>query len=146
MAAAQAQIRVDAGFAYGTDVNNLGIGFGSEIFVKENIAVSPGVIIYFEDAGIFDNRSWWEINANGHYYFADEENIEFYGLAGLNIATRSIELGEARDSDTEVGFNLGIGANYQWKEQLLPFVSFKYIAGTLDQAVFSFGMRFLVKP
>lgn len=145
VAVAHGQIRLDGGFAYGTDVNNPGVRFGSEIFVTEEISVNPGVIIYFEDAGMFDNRSWWEINANGHYYFAQESGWEFYGLAGINVTTRTIELGEARDPDTEVGLNLGIGVNYQWKDTLLPFGSFKYVASNLDQAVFSVGIRFVLR-
>ncbi len=143
--AVQSQIRLDAGIAFGTEVANPGFSFGSEIFVTEEISISPSVIIYFEDPGNFDDRDWWEMNINGHYYFAEEAGFEFYGLAGINITTRAIELGEYRDPDTEVGLNLGIGANYQWKEIFLPFTTFRYIAGAADQAVFTLGMRFLIR-
>ena len=139
------QIRLDAGIAFGSEVANPGFSFGAEFFVTEDISVSPVAVVYFEDAGNFDDRDWWEMNINGHYYFAEEANIEFYGLAGINITTRAIELGEFRDPDTEVGFNLGIGANYQWKDIFLPFTTLKYIAGNADQAVFTFGMRFLIR-
>jgi hypothetical protein len=144
ISAVHAQVRLDAGIAFGTEVANPGFSFGAEIFVTDEISINPAAIIYFEDRGKFDDRDWWEMNINGHYYFAQEAELEFFGLAGLNITTRAIELGEFRDPDTEVGFNLGIGANYQWKDMFLPFATFKYIAGNADQAVFNVGMRFLI--
>ena len=144
-APAWSQVSLDAGLAFGTEVKNPGISLGGEVFVLENISVAPGAIIYFENRGRYDNRDWWEVNINGHYYFAFENELEFYALAGINVTTRVIEQGELRDPDAEVGLNLGIGMNYEWRDWIKPFASLKYIAGNGDQAVFSAGMRFVIR-
>ncbi|MEJ2005442.1 MAG: outer membrane beta-barrel protein [Cyclobacteriaceae bacterium] len=138
----EAQTRLGAGLAWGSDVDDLGLGINGEFFVKDNISINPGLILYFEDNGRYDDRDWWEINVNGNFYFATEGSVDFYGVGGINLTTRSIKSGGERDGDTELGVNLGIGANFNTNGSILPYTQFKYIAGNYDQAVLFFGIKF----
>ncbi len=140
--AGQAQTRLGAGLAYGSDVDDLGLGINAEFFVKNNISISPGLIFYFEDKGPYQDRDWWELNINGNFYFANEGSVDFYGVGGINLTTRSIKSQGERDGDTELGINLGIGANFNVNGSVLPYTEIKYIAGSYDQAVLFFGVKF----
>jgi len=139
---AEAQTRLGAGLAWGSDVDDLGLGINGEFFVKDNISINPGIILYFEDNGAFQDRDWWELNINGNFYFASEGSVDFYGVGGINLTTRSIKSQGERDSDTELGINLGIGANFNTNGSLIPYTQLKYIAGNYDQAVLFFGIKF----
>ncbi|MCA6078852.1 outer membrane beta-barrel protein [Fulvivirga sedimenti] len=140
--AGQAQTRLGAGLAWGSEVDDLGLGINGEFFVKNNISISPGFIFYFEDNGGFQDRDWWELNINGNFYFATEGVVDFYGIGGINLTTRSIKSQGERDGDTELGINLGIGANFNTNGAILPYTELKYIAGNYDQAVLFFGIKF----
>jgi outer membrane protein X len=139
---AEAQTRIGAGLAWGSDVDDLGLGINGEFFVKNNVSINPGIILYFEDNGAFQDRDWWELNVNGNFYFAEEGSVDFYGIGGINLTTRSIKSQGERDSDTELGVNLGVGANFNIRGAVLPYTEIKYIAGNFDQAVLFFGAKF----
>ncbi len=138
----QAQTRLGAGLGWGSDVDDVGLGINAEFFVKNNISINPGIIIYMEDDGIYQDRDWWELNVNGNFYFAREGSVDFYGIGGINLTTISIKSGDVRDGETELGINLGIGANFDFGGSVLPYSEVKYIAGNFDQAVLFFGIRF----
>jgi len=140
----EAQTRLGAGLGWGSDVDDVGLGINAEFFVKNNISINPGIIIYLEDDGIYQDRDWWELNVNGNFYFAKEGSVDFYGIGGINLTTISREAGDVRDAETELGINLGIGANFDFGGAVLPYSEVKYIAGNFDQAVLFFGIRFSI--
>jgi outer membrane immunogenic protein len=146
----QAQMRVGAGLAFGTDAESLGLtaNFYSAIPSVENLSVG-GDIIYFlsKEVSPFLNRKWFELNFNGQYEFYSEQMINAYALGGLNVARQKFVytgLGSSPtydNSTTRVGLNLGVGGEYAFNESFLAFAEFKFVLSDFDQAVFSAGIR-----
>ena len=138
---AQAQARIGGNLVYGTEIEDLGIGVNGEFFIQDNLAVAPGFNYYFAD----DPVTFWEFNANVHYYFSESNAISVYALGGLNLAHIAIDFDspfiDDRD-DNELGVNLGIGANFDIQSSVTPFADFRFVLSDYDQAVFTFGLRF----
>ncbi len=140
--ASQAQTRLGAGFGWGSEIEELGLGINGEFFVNEKISLNPGFIFFFVDDGPFDKQDFWTFNANMNYYFAQEGSVEFYGIGGLNLSTYSVEWNDDDDSNTELGINLGIGTNFVVGGSVLPYAELKYVIGDYDQLVLFFGVKF----
>lgn len=135
----QAQSRIGGGFAYGTDVEEFGLNLNGEFFLKSKLAIAPELNIFFVEG----DNGFWTINADGHFYFAGSGAASVYGLAGLNLSTVTFERANGEDdSDTELGLNFGIGANFDINSSIMPFGQFKFVLNDYDQAVLSFGIRF----
>ncbi len=145
---AQAQYRLGAGLAYGSDVEEFGLGVNGEFFLNSKVAVSPSLIIYFLENRNNVDRSFWELNANVNYYFAEEGALQVYALGGVNLATSKFDRDGINDDDdatTELGVNLGIGTNFDINSSITPFAQLKFVVSDFDQAVFFFGVRFSLK-
>jgi outer membrane protein X len=140
--ASQAQTRLGAGFGWGSEIEELGIGINGEFFVKDNISINPGFIFFLVDDGPFDKQNFWTFNANGNFYFHDSESVSVYGIGGLNLSTYSYEFGDNEDSNTELGINLGIGSNFDVGGSVMPYAELKYVLGDFDQLVLFFGAKF----
>lgn len=136
-ALAQNDFSVGGGLAYGSEVEAIGIQAGATYAITEEISAAADFIIFFPD-----NYDWWELNVNGHYNFFSEDNVSVYGLAGLNYATLSVDLGQFGDaSDSELGLNLGGGAEFGLDFAKL-YTELKYVIGNADQLGISAGLRF----
>src|SRR5690606_6123993 len=87
-AQAQESTRIGAFLAYGTEIENIGIGANAEFPIIENLTISPSFIYYFpkEEYGI--KMNWFEVNANANYYFVTQDNMEVYALGGDRKSTR----------------------------------------------------------
>lgn len=134
-----AQSRLGANFAYGTDIEEFGIGINGEFFLKSDLAIAPGFNYYFTE----DPITFWEMNANVNYYFVSSGSAALYGLGGINLSTVSVDLPEPFDnSSTELGLNLGIGANFDINSTILPYTQLRLVLGDNSQAVLSFGVKF----
>lgn len=136
-------IKVGGGLVYGSEVEAIGLQANGVYGFTEEISAAADVSIYFPDG-----YDWWAINLNGHYNFHAEEGTSVYGLAGLNIATLSFDVdlgqfGSASGSDSEVGLNLGGGAEFD-VEFAHVFGEAKYIIGNADQFVIGAGLRFAI--
>ncbi|MEL7001657.1 MAG: outer membrane beta-barrel protein [Bacteroidota bacterium] len=145
---AQAQYRLGGGIAYGSDVEEFGLGVNGEFFLNSKVAVSPSLIVYFLENSDNVDRSFWELNTNVNYYFADEGALEVYALGGLNLATSKFDrrgIDNDDDSRTELGVNLGIGTNFDINSSIKPFAQLKFVISDFDQAVLFFGVRFSLK-
>lgn len=150
-----AQTRVGAHLGYGTEVESLAIGVNAEFFVAEKISIAPSFTFFFPKKEDYDilgvtgtfKTSFWEINADGHYYFTDTDaTTAFYGLAGLNLlgyklTTEVDGAGSVSDSDTEFGINLDAGANFTMGN-LMPFAEVKFETAGDGQLVLLAGLRF----
>lgn len=135
-----AQSRLGGNFAYGTDVEEFGLGINGEFFLKNDLSIAPGFNYYFTE----DPLTFWELNANVNYYFVSSGSAALYALGGLNLATASVDLPEPFDDDssTELGLNLGIGANFDINSSILPFTQLRLVVGDASQAVLEFGVKF----
>ncbi|MFN1833777.1 outer membrane beta-barrel protein [Balneola sp. MJW-20] len=152
---ADAQIEVGAGLVLGTgaydgagDVNNdIGLKVDGRYDINEQIAVGADFTFFFpkDESGVKFKLS--ALNLNGFYDFLNEEEFNLYGLAGLNIAFWEIEFpdvggffGGGSISDTEIGLNIGAGAEYVMNFGNL-FGEVKYVISDLDQLVIAAGVR-----
>jgi outer membrane immunogenic protein len=137
-----AQSKIGGGLAYGTDIEEPGLFIQGEFHIKSNLSIAPDVIIYFVDDSPGVKRGFWEFNANVNYYFT-EGAARVYGLAGLNYATATVDIdGFGDDSNSELGINLGIGANFDINSPIEPFTEFKLTVSDFDQAVLKFGIKY----
>jgi opacity protein-like surface antigen len=156
-----AQVSINPGIAYGSEIENLGITVGAEYFVSEKVSIAPDIIYYFtkKESTVFAGSdieikaNLWELNGNVHYYFVDNSSISVYGLGGLNyshagVKYKQTEVGsgiveaEFEDDDGEIGVNLGVGANFSIRQNFTPFTELKYVGVSTDQLVITAGVRF----
>lgn len=133
------QKTVGAGLAYGSEIENLGIGVNAEFDLNEQIDIAPSFIYYFKK----NNFTMWELNGNINYIFSNS-GPTFYGIAGLNITGVKFDGGGffADSSDSELGLNLGIGATFAQSGSVIPFAEAKYVLSNYDQLSLFGGVRF----
>ncbi|MCC8360039.1 outer membrane beta-barrel protein [Salinimicrobium sediminilitoris] len=146
---AQTDTKMGAMAAYGTEIENLGLGVNAEFPVLENLSISPAFIYYFpkDEAGV--SLNWWEINGNANYYFMNSESLGFYGIAGLNYTHVKFDIDDApfadssmETSDGRFGLNLGAGANFDIGSSITPFAEAKYVIIDGSQLVLAAGVKF----
>ena len=148
---AQMETRIGGLLAYGTEIENIGIGANAEFGITEQLSIAPSFIYYLprEEGPIKVN--WWEVNGNANYYFVQDEDFQFYGLAGLNYTNVNIKsdldlgpygnpIGEV--SDGRFGLNLGGGANLDLGSSVTPFAELKYVIIDGGQLVLAAGVKF----
>ncbi|QOI97343.1 MAG: outer membrane beta-barrel protein [Flammeovirgaceae bacterium] len=123
---------------YGTEVEELGLGVNGEFAINDKVAIAPSFIYWFPE----DPVSWWEFNANAMYYFTKSGSADFYGLAGINLFSAKVE---GFDGNSEVGINLGVGANFNIGKNWEPFTELKFVLGDADQLGLFFGARFKLR-
>jgi outer membrane protein X len=150
---AQIDTRIGAELAYGTEIENLGIGANAEFGVLDNLSISPSFIYYLpkEEGPIKIN--WFEVNANANYYFIQDEKFDVYGIGGLNYTSVKVKydstysplFGESSSvSDGRIGLNLGGGANLNLDGNITPFAELKYVIIDGGQLVLAAGVKFKI--
>jgi len=136
-----AQTRVGAGLVYGTEIESLGINANSQFFVRKDIAIAPDIVYFLtNDLGGGLERNWFDINLNGHYYFEGRE-VQPYVLIGLNYVINSVDSNFRSDNNTDIGMNIGGGANILIGGNLIPFAEMRFVIGNAKQVVFGGGVR-----
>jgi outer membrane immunogenic protein len=140
---AAAQPRLGGGFAYGTEIEELGLqlnGYYGLDQVLPGLRVGADFIYYFTP----DPVSLWTLDLNGQYRFIEPgQPFGAYAIAGLEIARASFEAFGVEGSNTEVGLDLGIGGEYAVVPNVELFGEFKYVIIEGDQAVLTIGARYL---
>ncbi len=156
--AVSAQNRGGVHLAFGSEVEQVGLGLNGEFFVAEKVSIAPELNIFFPDkftSNVFgvkstSTSSTWSISGDVHYYFISDEKIGFYGLAGLGLATAKVKskteipnqpTQETSYSDSELGLNLGVGANFTVPGSIIPFGQLKYETN-YEQLLLQAGIRF----
>lgn len=150
---AQAQTKAGIHFGYGTEIEKAAIGANAEFGITDKISIAPDFTYYFTESTEYVKTSVWELNANGHYYFLDQDKFKVFGLAGLNYTHAKVTWdgpsfwgiggGSSSSSDGEIGFNLGGGATYDLTEKIQAFSTLKYTAGSTDQLAIFIGARYI---
>lgn len=138
--------------AYGTEIENLGIGANAEFPVMEKLTISPSFIYYLPKSYGSIKTNWFEVNANANYYFVEDDKFDFYGLAGLNYSSVSVKydgiyagiVGNNSASDGRFGLNIGGGANWNLGSSITPFAELKYVIIDGGQLVLAAGVRFKI--
>lgn len=133
--------------AYGTEIENLGIGANAEFTISEKLSISPSIVYYLpkEEYGV--KMNWLEVNANANYYFIKQANLDFYGFAGLSYNSIKVSYDQAWGingswSDGRVGLNLGSGIHFLNSKKITPFAELKYVIVDSGQLVLSGGLKF----
>lgn len=137
---ASAQTRVGGLLGFGSEIESLALGGLAEFMINDNMGISPQLVYFFGKNDV----SMWEINGNFNYYFMQDE-VDLYGLAGLNFATvkYDFDIPGFDDSNSEIGINLGLGANFNVaNEGILPFAELKYVISDFDQLCIFAGVKF----
>lgn len=149
---AQQPIRAGVFAGYGTKVEKPAVGVTGEIGIMENLTVSPSFAYYFLEKNEFVKASFWEINANAHYYFLTEGAFSVYGLAGLQIAGSTVKMdlggfgfGGYGGSSTKAGVNIGGGANLELGGKIQPFAELKYTLGGAEQLGIFVGVKYNIR-
>lgn len=145
-----AQISAGGGLVYGTEQETIGFNLRGQYSITESIDVVGGLTFYLPNkekqtilfATIESKTTMWAFDVDGHYNFGIIDKLKVYPLAGLNIAGVSVDVNGTKASDTEVGLNIGAGANYEISDQLAGFFETKYTIGNYDQVVISFGVLY----
>lgn len=154
---AQAQeidTRIGGMIAYGTEIENIGIGANAEFGVADKISISPSLIYYLPKSAGPIKMNWLEVNGNVNYYFVSDGEFDVYGLAGLNYSSVKVkydgptygsEILGTSASDGRFGLNLGAGANMHISsDNIIPFAELKYVIIDGGQLVIAAGVKFVL--
>ncbi|MGO2103719.1 MAG: outer membrane protein [Psychroflexus halocasei] len=151
---AQAQeidTRIGGMIAYGTEIENIGIGANAEFGVMDKLSISPSFIYYLPKEEGPIKMDWFEVNANANYYFLSDDKFDVYGLGGLNYSSVKVSsdatfFGESYSvSDGRFGLNLGGGANMHLNnDSIMPFAELKYVIIDGGQLVLAAGVKFKI--
>lgn len=145
---AQEETKFGAFVAYGSEIENIGIGINAEFPIMESLTIAPSFIYYFPKEEFGVKMNWMEFNANANYYFVNEENLGVYALGGLNYSSIKVSFddnlfGESYSaSDGRFGLNLGAGANFNIGGSIVPFAELKYVVIDGGQLVAVAGVKF----
>jgi outer membrane protein X len=146
--ASEGAMRVGGQLGYGTEIESLGIGARFDYAITEQILLAPDLMYFFGKSEGSLDYNWFDINLNGNYLFdIGSPDIVPYALAGLNFAIVSVDYdtgGSPIDGDsssTEVGFNLGGGADFL-VGALTVFGELRFVLGDADQLVIAGGVKF----
>ncbi|WP_075601801.1 outer membrane beta-barrel protein [Saccharicrinis aurantiacus] len=133
------RIRAGAGLVFATDIGNIGLTFDG---VYEFTSEWEGSFSY---SHIFkkDYVSFNIFDFDAHYvFYQHDENLNVYGIGGLGLTSAKVSVPSMNyggfttpavsSSDTSLGLNIGIGANYKLSEQfnLAPEMKLTITDGT----------------
>lgn len=138
---AQEEFNLGGGLVYGTEVEAVGLQVNGNYSFSEQVRGAADIAIYFPDQPDGGDYSFWTFNANVHYLFHQEDGVNVYGLGGLNYANQEVSGGGVSFSNSEVGLNLGAGAEYGVDFGSL-YAELKYVLSDFDQLVLGAGVRF----
>lgn len=122
----QSNLRAGAGLVFATEIGNIGISFNGTYAFTEEWEGSLSFTHIFEKDYVRYNI----LDFDAHYvFYQHDDNLNIYGLAGLGftfwkVTIPPMDFGygmstpEMTDNGTELGLNLGVGANYKLTENL----------------------------
>ncbi|MCC5927152.1 MAG: outer membrane beta-barrel protein [Bacteroidetes bacterium] len=145
----EGDISVGIGLAYGFDLEEPAIGLGGVYTINEQFRAAVDLHYYLiasENFGGVDiDYNVWELNMNAHYMFVNDETKTLYALGGINYFRIKVSASEGAfnisESDSEVGLNLGGGAEYNLGNFRL-YGELKFSLGDASQMFLGAGVRF----
>lgn len=139
-------IDVGVGLVYGSQIESLGITADAYYAINNNLRVGGGLTYFFPEDTPGANVNWFSVDLNGHYFLYSEDQLDIYGLAGLNILIQSVNYDNNQFDDTsnsEVGLNIGGGVEYALDfADLFGELKLAGLGGDADQLVLGAGLRF----
>jgi opacity protein-like surface antigen len=148
---------INAGLAFGLDMEKLGLRAGMSYFLDENMRVGGDLTYWFtgEESSSFMGVSSsvsttaYEVNGHFHYIFFNENNLIIYGIGalGLHYAKAKVSVsgtgiidGDTSSSNSEIGLGIGAGVEY-FLENVSLFAEPKYFLTGFEQLKLSAGVR-----
>jgi len=131
-------LHVGGGLFFGSEQTRPGFRGGAYVPLYQYLKGlrAGGTLTLFTPKGGFWLLS---IDAIGHYIFFDRRKFLVYGLTGPHIVSAF-----GNGSVTKIGWNLGVGGEYELGFAN-AFAEIKYsIVSQIDQAVFGGGLRFTI--
>ncbi|GJM65029.1 outer membrane beta-barrel protein [Persicobacter diffluens] len=134
------KLRAGLGLVYASEIKSVGINLNGAYAITEEWEAAVGFTHIFENNAVRYNV----LDFDGHYnFYTDGDKLKIYGLAGLGltfwkVTIPAIDMGfgfsspETTSTGTEVGLNLGIGANYALSDKLnlAPEIRFTAMDGS----------------
>lgn len=135
------KVSVGAQLSYGSDHERVGLGIKGQYGLIDNIRLEAAFNYFFKQ----DNISLYDLNVNVHYVIPITEQFSVYPLAGLTYMKASASVKEEglklSVSDSRLGVNLGVGAQYQINSNWAIVAELKYqIIKDMSQLVPSIGV------
>jgi len=150
----EGDIKVGAGLVFGSGVgfgddldNDLGIRVDGSYMFTEEIRGAADFTFFFPKSEGGGEATVWELNFNGHYLFINDESMNVYGLAGINITGLNLDVdtggfGTFSSNDSEFGLNIGGGAEFDVDfAMLFGEAKFGGIGHDANQFVIAAGLR-----
>lgn len=135
------KVSVGAQLSYGSDHERVGLGIKGQYGLIDNIRLEAAFNYFFKQ----NNVSLYDLNVNVHYVIPINEKFSVYPLAGLTYMKVSASVKEEglklSVSDSRLGVNLGVGAQYQLDSNWAIAGELKYqIIKDMSQLVPSIGV------
>jgi opacity protein-like surface antigen len=132
-------IAVGAGVAYGFDVEEIGIQVNGYYTLNEKMRVGADFIYWLTGDDVID-LTMWEFNGNFHYLFYNKNSLLLYGLGSLGYHQVKTSYYDQSVSDSEIGFGIGAGLEYDLGSVKLYAEPRIFLSG-FDQFAISAGVR-----
>lgn len=123
---------------YATEREQMGIGAQARLGITQNLRISPDAIIYFPK----NHTTALDVNANLEYAIPLQSNASLYPLAGISMVNTRYSYKGISNSNTEFGFNLGAGFDYNFSSKNYVNIEYRYTFNDWDFSSFSIGYGF----
>lgn len=136
-------------YGSGDGLSNIGIGAEFQWNVINNLRLAPSFTYFLKK----DYVSMWNGGVDVHYLFPVSDLITLYPLAGVGmwgvkVSVPEVDLGEYGSyggsvSDTEFGFNIGGGVDFNLSEKFAINAEIKYkLGGDWSRLLISAGVAY----
>jgi hypothetical protein len=140
-------VAIGFGVAYGFDIvtdGELGVDLNAYYSITDGIRLGVDFIYYLLNDPQFQEPRFFEVNVNSSYHFVNREVLRMYVLLGMHYASfrydRPVISPDSEESDSEIGFNMGWGIEFDYKTIIL-FIEPKLTIGGFDQPSITVGGR-----
>ncbi|MFA0964024.1 outer membrane beta-barrel protein [Roseivirga sp. BDSF3-8] len=117
-------VNLGAGLIYGSEIENVGLQARADIGLSDSWRLAPALNFFFPKSVGNVDLNWFAINLDANYIIpVDSDVVGLYGIAGLNIGFLSVDYEDDffdDNNDTELGLNLGIGAEFNIESSVTP--------------------------
>ena len=133
---------IGANLGYGNDVTKPSFGIKALYEINESFTLAPSLNIdlpvtesaYESGVSLEVKLKCWDINADVHWNFYDENNCKLYPLAGITYFNAKVEVEgsyaghSASDNESagKFGINLGFGGQINLTEKWVASAEIKY--------------------
>lgn len=143
----EAQTAVGANLVYGTEIKSPGVGARFQYGVLDQLRTEVGFNYFFEHK----HNSCWDVNINAHYLLnVWNQKVYIYPIVGINYTmmkygrhTEEDGTVVPSDEDNHIGFNVGLGAEYELTEHIGVNLEYRHtIIRSVDQGVIGAGINY----